>query len=80
MMRCDHTIQMTQERQLMSGILSVTTTFRLMVTGGTDAKQLDQIIRILRLQKDILEEDEIEDILPNLAWYCPPALLQTPGA
>jgi hypothetical protein len=69
-----HTIHHTQEREFSSGMLSVTSTFRLMVTGDTDLKHLDRIIRILRVQQQILAEDEIEDCLPDIVWYCPPAL------
>jgi len=60
MIRGDHHIQVTQERTFCSGILSVTTTFRLLVTGNTDLRELEKIIRILKLQKDILEEADAE--------------------
>lgn len=79
-MTSQHTIHHTQEREFSSGMLSVTSTFRLMVTGDTDLKHLERLIRLLTVQRQILEEDEIEDCLPELAWYCPPALQQTPGA
>ena len=61
----------------MSGVLSVTTTFRLMVTGDTELKHLDRLIRILRMQQMILVEGEAEqrDEMPDLAWYCPPHLI-----
>ncbi len=73
-------IHTEQERQLTSGFLSVTTTFRLLMTGTPDAKHLDRIISILKMQKQFLEEDETVDLMPDLVWYCPPALQQTPGA
>jgi hypothetical protein len=65
----------------MSGILSVTSTFRLNVTGDLELKHLDRLIRILRVQQQILAEDEVEDLMPDCVWYCPPAIAQqTPGA
>ena len=69
-------IHHTQERQLVSGMLSITSTFRLMMTGDTNMKHIERLIRILTVQKRILEEDEneIDDIMPDCAWYCPPAL------
>jgi hypothetical protein len=79
-MTSQHTIHHTQEREYASGMLSVTSTFRLMVTGGTELKHLERLIRLLTIQKQILEEDEIEDAMPDYVWYCPPALQQTPGA
>lgn len=44
----------------------MTTTFRLVVTGDTDLKHLDRLIRILRLQKEILEEDECSPATTSL--------------
>lgn len=79
-MASEHTIHHTQEREFASGMLSVTSTFRLMVTGDTDLKHLERLIRLLTVQKQILEEDEIEDLMPDCVWYCPPSLQQTPGA
>jgi hypothetical protein len=65
----DHRIQMTQERTFCSGILSVTTTFRLLVTGSTDLTELERIIRILQVQKDILAEADAgakaEEVTPS---------------
>lgn len=69
-----HVIHHTQERTYMSGVLSVTSTFRLNVTGDLELKHLDRLIRILRVQQQILAEDEIEDCLPEIAWYCPPSI------
>ena len=40
----------------MSGILSVTSTFSLKVTGDLELKHLDRLIRILRVQQQILAE------------------------
>lgn len=57
-MEQDHQIQVQQERKFASGMLSVTTTFRLLVTGDAGLKELDRLIRILTVQKQILEEDE----------------------
>jgi hypothetical protein len=80
-MASEHRVQFHQERTYMSGMLSVTSTFRLVVTGETELKHLDRLIRIIRAQQQILAEDEIEDCLPDVAWYCPPAITQqTPGA
>ena len=72
----EHTIYHKQERTFMPGILSVTSTFSLRVTGDLELKHLDRLIRILRVQKQILEEDEIEDLMPDLAWFCPPAIMR----
>jgi hypothetical protein len=80
-MASDHRLQFHQERTYMSGMLSVTSTFRLIVTGDTELKHLERLIRILRMQQQILAEDEIEDCLSDCAWYCPPTIAQqTPGA
>lgn len=80
-MASQHTLHFQQERTFMSGVLSVTSTFRLLVTGDTELKHLERLIRILRMQQQILAEDEIEDLMPECAWYCPPAIAQqTPGA
>lgn len=49
-----------QERMFSGGMLSAATTYRLMVTGNTDLKQFDRLIRILTLQKQILEEDNVQ--------------------
>lgn len=73
-MASQHTLHFQQERTFMSGVLSVTSTFRLLVTGNTELKHLERLIRILRMQQQILAEDEIEDLMPECAWYCPPAI------
>jgi hypothetical protein len=75
-MASDHRLQFHQERTLISGMLSVTSTFRLIVTGDTDLKHLERLIRILRVQQQIFAEDEAEDLMPDCAWYCPPAIAQ----
>lgn len=75
-MASQHTIHHTQERVYSSGILSVTSTFKLLVTGDCDIKHLDRLIRILRVQQQILAEDDIEDLMPDIAWYCPPQLAE----
>jgi hypothetical protein len=54
----EHKLQVHQERTFCSGVLSVTTSFRLVVTGDTELKHLERLIRILKVQKEILEEDE----------------------
>ena len=59
-----HKIQVTQERQFSSGILSVTTTYRLLITGDPGLKELERLIRILTVQKEILEADEIAPANP----------------
>lgn len=76
----EQTIHHKQERTFAEGMLSVTSTFRLMVTGNTELKHLERLIRLLTVQKQILEEDEIEDLMPECAWYCPSALQQTQRA
>ena len=84
-MASQHTIHHTQERTLVSGMLSVTSTFRLIVTGNTDLKHLERLIRLLTVQKQILEEDEedeedeIDDLMPDCVWYCPAALASQRG-
>ena len=55
----------TQERSLASGMLSATSTFRLMVTGTTELKHLERLIRLLTVQKQILEEEEANDLMPE---------------
>ncbi len=59
----EHKLQMQQERQFSSGILSVTTTFRLLVTGDTGLKEIERLIRILMVQKQIMEESETDGAL-----------------
>ena len=49
-----------KERTFSSGMLSVTTTYRLLVTGDCDLRELDRLIRLLTLQKNFLEEFDAE--------------------
>lgn len=65
-MTSEHTLNFHQERTYCSGILSVTSTFRLLVTGSTELKHLERLIRILRVQKAILEEEEMAE--PDACW------------
>lgn len=60
-MTAEHKIQVTQERELSGGMLSVTTTYRLCVTGDYGLRELDRLIRLLTLQKEFLEETKNED-------------------
>ncbi|MEZ5763292.1 MAG: hypothetical protein R3D69_02840 [Xanthobacteraceae bacterium] len=74
-MASQHTLQVHQERTFCSGALSVTSTFRLLVTGNTELKHLERLIRLLTIQKQILEEDEtaepsaIPDELQPFVWW-----------
>lgn len=54
----DNRIEVYQERQFCGGMLSIETTYRLMITGDCSLKEIDRLIRILRVQKEILEEEE----------------------
>lgn len=54
----EHRIQVHQERAFAGGMLSVTTTYRLLITGDCGLKELERLIRILTVQKQILEEAE----------------------
>jgi len=75
-MGAEHTIRTRHERQLASGLLSANTTYRLLVTGDFGPAEMDRVIRIMKLQKQVLEETEPPaDLLPHLAWYCPPHLI-----
>jgi hypothetical protein len=56
----DHTVCVHHERVFCSGLLSVSTTFRLVVSGETDHRHIDRIIRMLKVQKEIMEEADAE--------------------
>jgi hypothetical protein len=56
-----HRLQVQHERQFSSGVLSVTTRYRLIVTGDVGLKEIGKLIRILQLQKEILEESDDAD-------------------
>lgn len=49
---------MTDDRELMSGMLSKTTRFRLIVSGPVGAKEIERLIRKLEIDRDILAAPE----------------------
>lgn len=55
--REEHQIQVHQERAFSGGMLSITTTYHLLITGDCGLKELERLIRILTVQKQIMEED-----------------------
>ena len=48
------------ERQILSGLLSRCSRFRLFVAGDIGAKEIDGLIRVLELQKELLSDDEAD--------------------
>jgi hypothetical protein len=49
------------ERELATGLLSKNTTFRLLVSGNVGVKEIDRLIAKLKMDKDILAEQEGDD-------------------
>lgn len=46
------------EREFLTGILSDTANFRVIVTGTVGPKEVDYLIRKLKIDRDIMAEDE----------------------
>lgn len=49
------------ERELLSGILSKSAKFRLIVSGPVGAAELDKLIAKLNIDKEILADDSVEE-------------------
>jgi hypothetical protein len=49
------------ERELLSGMLSKTASFRLIVTGKVAVKEIERLIKKLELDKEILADEDAED-------------------
>ena len=52
---------MEGERELTSGLLSKSASFRLIVSGPVGAKEIDLLIRKLQLDKEVLAEQTADE-------------------
>lgn len=65
------------EREVMSGPLSRRNSFRLRIKGHFGVREIDKLISLLRVQKEVLEDDEdqagrfVTDDFGNLVQVMP---------
>lgn len=55
------------EREIMRGPLSRQSAFRLFMTGPCGTKEIERVVRVLELQKQILQESEADDANATLS-------------
>lgn len=72
---------MAGERELTTGLRSKDASFRLIVTGAIGVKEIERLIQKLKLDKEILaEQDEREEAATEAASMAGDAFPQIPGS